>query len=92
MYFEEYKKITFPVRVVRHWEHWEQSILVGSEYMLQIFKQENPRDLVDIAAEIDEEIAYYIPHNLLLQGSDNEIITYIEQNIDEHVFKECKNA
>lgn len=83
--FREYKKITFPVRDCT-WTRYgvTRNRLVGSEVMNSMLWGKNePVD--DEARQVDCGIAYYIPHELLITGSDDEILDYIFREIEQSV-------
>ena len=49
-------------------------------------KLKNNGEFVDEEAEkLDCGIAYYIPHDVLMNASDDEIFKYIYENIEEYV-------
>lgn len=86
--YYEYKKITFPVRDCTFTRngHDLSGVLVGSEVMSKLLFKENS-DYVDEEAEQLDSLMYcYIPHDKLLNLSDNEILEYIHKYIDVDIY------
>lgn len=85
--FREYKKITFPVRNCSWTKNGvTKNRLIGSEIMNSMLWGINePVD--DEARQIDCGIAYYVPHDLLINGSDDEILDYIFRETDGTIYE-----
>lgn len=86
--YREYKKTVFPIRKCTWTRHGvTRSRLIGSELMSTAFnfdwKKIKPSD--DDAMHIDEEIAYYAPHDMIVGSSDDEILNYIYKEIETSV-------
>ena len=82
----EYKGITFPIRECC----WNDGALtayryVGSEIMKDVLLKNNGEFVDEEAEKLDCGIAYYIPHDVLMNASDDEIFKYIYENIEEYV-------
>lgn len=84
----EYKKITFPVRDCTFTRngHDLSGVLVGSEIMSGLFFKEDGGYVDEEAEQIDNLMYCYIPHDELLNLSDNEILEYIHKYIDEYIY------
>ena len=85
----EYKGITFPVRDCT-FTCGGKSInrLIGSEVMSGMFFNEDSSFVDDKAQEIDERIAYYVPHDELMTLSDKQMLDYIFYHIDEGILED----
>lgn len=85
----EYKGITFPVRDCI-FTHGKKTInrLIGSEIMVDVLWKKEGVYADDKAQEIDERIAYYVPHDELMSLSDKQMLDYIFYHIDEGIMED----
>lgn len=84
----KYKEITFPVRNC-DFSNGESTIhrKIGSEVMSNfLFSGNNGTHLDNNAKQLDSMIAYYVPHNLIVNGSDQEILDYIYYHVESAIY------
>jgi len=84
-----YKGIAFPVRACyfhRNKRYLEK--MIGSELMDDILLDENRKPRDKDTEIIDDQISYYVEHDVLLNYSDEEILEYIHQYIDPDIYQE----
>ena len=86
--YVEYKKTIFPVRECT----WTRNgvtkrVRIGSELMSTAFNFDwsKPKQIDDDAMHIDKTIAYYVPHDMIIGSSDDEILNYIYREIEASV-------
>ena len=89
--YVKYKEITFPIRVC-DFTYGGKTITrkIGSEVMQGVLLNENAY-CDDEAKCIDEQIAYFVPHDELLKRSDNEMLNYIFYNLDEGILEDFED-
>ena len=84
--YREYKKITFPVRDCTWTKNGvTRNRLVGSTIMSDVLWNGKNEPADEEALQIDCGIAYYIPHDLIVNGSDDEIFDYIFREIEQEI-------
>lgn len=84
----EYKGITFPVRDCEFTDG-KSTIRrrIGSEVMSDfLFSGEGGTYLDEEAEQIDSIIAYFVPHDLIINGSDQEILDYIYYHVEADIY------
>ena len=89
--YVKYKGIIFPVRVC-NFVYGKKTITrkIGSEVMSGVLLNEDTY-CDDEAKYIDEQIAYFVPHDELLKRSDKEMLNYIYYNLDECILEDFED-
>lgn len=84
----EYKGITFPIRECEWTKNGvTRRRFVGSTIMSDILWDGKNKLTDEDAFEIDCGIAYYVPHDLIINGSDDEIFDYIFREIEQEIME-----
>ena len=86
----KYKEITFPIRNCE-FSNGKSTIRrkIGSEVMSDFLFSGNGGTYLDEEAEqIDSTIAYFVPHDLIINGSDQEILDYIYYHIESDIYND----